>query len=541
LFDEGRFGQPERPFCFQCPDVAEAPKRNSYNQPLCKRTHLPSDRSRFDMTDQPSRRRAATAQHTAHHQSGRASSRLSALHLAPESLAFALDGAAQAVGAVRAGSALPAALQAVAGSGKQATARGAIQDIAYRTMRRLGIADALMHALVHKAPPPHVSNVLACAFALLMDEEAYAPFTVVDQAVSAISARREVSFAKGLVNAVLRNFLRERDTLIADATQSDAARWNYPQWWIDAVKRGQPDAWQQILAAGNEHGPLTLRVNARHASVDEYLERLKQEHIEATKVGEHAVRLKTPMSVDRIPGFMDGVVSVQDAGAQRAAQLLDVKDGMRVLDACAAPGGKTGHILELANVDLIALESDATRAVRIGENLTRLRLEAEIKVGDAADPSAWFDGQAFDRILADVPCSASGIVRRHPDIRWLRRPTDIPALVEEQRRILKALWPLVAKGGELLYVTCSIFPEEGEEQARWFGAQHEDAVRLDAPGQLLPTAALSDLRGFKASASAAPDSPDSTHIASPGSNDADRNADNFADHDGFFYARFQKR
>ncbi|SAK51896.1 16S rRNA methyltransferase [Caballeronia pedi] len=462
------------------------------------------------MTDKPSRRHTA-----AHH-------RLSVLKLAPDSLAFALDCAAQAVGAVRAGSALPAALQTVSASAKHAVARGAVQDIAYRAMRRLALADALLHKLVKKAPPPHVANVLVCAFTLLTDDEAhaaYAPFTVVDQAVSAIAARREFSFAKGLVNAVLRNFLRERDALIDEARTNPVARWNYPQWWIDAVKRGQPEAWERILEAGNAQGPLTLRVNARHASVDEYLARLADVHIDAEAVGLHAVRLKTPMPVERIPGFDEGVVSVQDAGAQRAAQLLDVKDGMRVLDACAAPGGKTGHILELANVELIALESDAERAGRIEQNLQRLKLDARITVGDAGDPAQWFDGAPFDRILADVPCSASGIVRRHPDIRWLRRASDIEALVAEQRRILSALWPLVAKGGELLYVTCSIFPEEGEDQARWFGAAHEDAVRLDAPGQLLPTAA-------RASAGAVQDSPAGTNIA---------------DHDGFFYARFQKR
>ncbi|SAL13815.1 16S rRNA methyltransferase [Caballeronia cordobensis] len=472
------------------------------------------------MTDKPSRRPAA------------AHSRLSALHLAPDSLAFALDSAAQAVGAVRAGSALPAALQTVVGTGKSAAARGAVQDIAYRTMRRLALADALLHKLVKKAPPPHVANVLVCAFTLLADDEAraaYTPFTVVDQAVTAIAARREFAFAKGLVNAVLRNFLRERDSSIDEVRKNEVARWNYPQWWIDAVRRGQPNAWERILEAGNAQGPLTLRVNARHASVDDYLSRLREAHIEADAAGLHAVRLKTPMPVDRIPGFDEGVVSVQDAGAQLAAQLLAAKDGMRVLDACAAPGGKTGHILELADVDLIALESDAERSGRIGQNLTRLKLDARIEVGDAGDPAQWFDGTPFDRILADVPCSASGIVRRHPDIRWLRRASDIDALVAEQRRILNALWPLVAKGGELLYVTCSIFPEEGEEQARWFGTAHEDAVRLDAPGQLLPTAA-------RASADAVQGSPDSTNLASP-----DRDAEIIADHDGFFYARFQKR
>ncbi|SAK41505.1 16S rRNA methyltransferase [Caballeronia hypogeia] len=477
------------------------------------------------MTDQPSRRR-----HAAH-------TRLSALRLAPDSLAFALDCAAQAVGAVRAGAALPAALQTVIASAKHSEARGAVQDIAYRAMRRLALADALLHRLVKKAPPPHVGNVLVCAFTLLADDEAhaaYAPFTVVDQAVGAIAARREFAFAKGLVNAVLRNFLRERDTLIDEMRQNEVARWNYPQWWIDAVKRGQPDAWEQILDAGNAQGPLTLRVNARHASTDEYLARLKDAHIEADAAGLHAVRLCTPMPVERIPGFDEGVVSVQDSGAQLAAQLLDVRDGMRVLDACAAPGGKTGHILELANVDLIALESDPERATRIGQNLTRLKLDAQIRTGDAGEPAQWFDGAPFDRILADVPCSASGIVRRHPDIRWLRRASDIDALVQEQRRILSALWPLVAKGGELLYVTCSIFPEEGESQARWFGAAHEDAVRLDAPGQLLPIAA-------RASAGAVQGSPDGTNLEGSGPDAAQGAVRVFADHDGFFYARFQKR
>jgi 16S rRNA (cytosine967-C5)-methyltransferase len=457
-------------------------------------------------------------------------SRLSALHLAPESLGFALDCAAQAVGAVRLGSALPAALSWVfvsAPEGSAAAARGAVQDISYRTMRRLAIADWLIAKLVRKAPPPHVGNLLACALALLADDEkvaAYAPFTVVDQAVNAISARREFNFAKGLVNAVLRNFLREREQLLNESQADEVARWNYPAWWIDAVRRAWPDKWQAVLAAGNVQGPLTLRVNARRSTVDAYLQVLHNHHIEATRAGEDGVRLLTPMPVDRIPGFNDGVVSVQDAGAQLAGQLLGVRDGMRVLDACAAPGGKTGHLLELANLELVALESDATRARRIGENLQRLGLTAEVRIGDAGAPAKWHDAvdQPFDRILADVPCSASGIVRRHPDIRWLRRATDIPTLVAEQQRILAALWPLVKPGGELLYVTCSIFPEEGELQAQWFENNYPDAVRLDAPGQLLPTAAR------------APDgATDGSHAgAETGSN---------PDHDGFFYARFQKR
>jgi 16S rRNA (cytosine967-C5)-methyltransferase len=456
--------------------------------------------------------------------------RLSPLHLTPESLGFALDCAAQAVGAVRLGAALPAALAslfAATPDGVAAASHGAVQDIAYRTMRRLGTAEWLIAKLVRKAPPPHVAHVLACALALLVDDDesaAYTAFTVVDQAVNTIGARREFAFAKGLVNAVLRNFLRERRALLDAAKDDEVARWNYPVWWIEAVRQAWPDAWQTILTAGNTQGPLTLRVNARRSSVEAYLQVLRDHQIAATEAGIHAVRLESPLPVDRIPGFHDGVVSVQDAGAQLAGQLLDARAGMRVLDACAAPGGKTGHLLELADIDLVALESDAVRARRIGENLRRLKFDANVRIGDAGNPAQWHDpaDPPFDRILADVPCSASGIVRRHPDIRWLRRASDIPTLVAEQRRILDALWPLVKPGGELLYVTCSIFPEEGEQQALWFGNNHQDAVRLDAPGQLLPAAA-----GAPAGASA--------------SSRAGQTTGSSSDHDGFFYARFQKR
>lgn len=482
-----------------------------------------------------------------------------AVHLAPDSLGFALDQAAHAVGAVRAGAALPAALAsafAALAHDAAALARGAVQDIAYRTMRRLGTVDWLIKQRVSKAPPPLVTNLLACALALLVDDEAhaaYTPFTVVDQAVRAIGARREVAFAKGLVNAVLRGFLRERESALAAAQADEVARWNYPQWWIDAVRRAWPERWQAILEAGNTQGPLTLRVNARRTSAADYVQRLAAENLAATQIGAHAVRLAAPLPVDRIPGFMAGDVSVQDAGAQIAAQIIDVRDGMRVLDACAAPGGKSGHLLELADIDLIALESDATRATRIGENFARLGFStdqadgdadadaqlparhARVVIGDAGAPANWFDGEPFDRILADVPCSASGIVRRHPDIRWLRRQSDIAALAQEQRRIVEALWALVKPGGELLYVTCSIFPEEGEAQASWFESTHADAVRLDAPGQLLPAAdgAPAGEADSGAVRAARPDA-DAQHDARPV-------PDRTADHDGFFYARFQKR
>ncbi|MEM5449005.1 16S rRNA (cytosine(967)-C(5))-methyltransferase RsmB [Paraburkholderia guartelaensis] len=512
------------------------------------------------MTSSPSRRPGKPSQGkkssaSPARQQGAAPARSHAVHLAPDSLGFALDQAAHAVGAVRAGSALPGALAsafAALPADFAPQARGAVQDIAYRTMRRLGTVDWLIRQRVSKAPPPLVANLLACALALLAEDEAsaaYTPFTVVDQVVRAGGARREIAFAKGLVNAVLRGFLRERDTALAAAQADETAHWNYPRWWIDAVRAAWPTQWQAILAAGNTQGPLTLRVNARRTSAADYVQRLAAENIAATQIGEHAVRLAAALPVDRIPGFLAGDVSVQDAGAQVAAQILGVCDGMRVLDACAAPGGKSGHLLELADIDLVALESDATRAARIGENFARLGFaqddpahpmrRASIVVGDAGNPAAWHDGEGFDRILADVPCSASGIVRRHPDIRWLRRESDIAALAAEQRRIVDALWPLVKPGGELLYVTCSIFPEEGEAQARWFESTHADAVRLDAPGQLLPVAFGAPAQGPEdgAAGEARHDAAAKAEVTTTVFPVPDRTAD----HDGFFYARFQKR
>ncbi len=427
------------------------------------------------------------------------------------SLAFALDGAAQAIEAVRSGRALPAVLTALFRTVKEPAARGAIQDIAYRTLRALGSADALVALLSTKPPAPHVANVLACAFALLVEPEesaAYAPFTIVDQAVRAIGTRHEVSYAKGFVNAILRNFLRTRSSCLEKMRRDPVALWNYPRWWIEAVKSAWPDAWQSILTAGNTPPPMTLRVNRRHLTVAEYLNQLKEAAISAYATSASAVQLASPMPVEQLPGFAQGLVSVQDEGAQRAAFLLNVENGMRVLDACAAPGGKTGHLLELADLDLVALEENPARAARINENLKRLQLNATVDIGDAGAPDKWWDGRPFDRVLADVPCSASGIVRRHPDIRWLKRPTDLNALVLEQRRILAGLWTLVKPGGQLLYVTCSIFPQENEQQAQWFVSSHQ-AQRLEAPGQLLPALATSN-DGLQ------------------------------TDHDGFFYALFRK-
>lgn len=428
--------------------------------------------------------------------------------LREDSLAFALLGAASSLARVRAGTALPQALAEVAQAwDAPPQARGAMQDIAYRAMRQLGRSGILLGQMTSKAPEPAMlAGLLECALALLDPPEGkeppYEAFTVVDQAVGAAAAHPDFAHAKAMVNAVLRRFLREREGLLVTALRDPVAQWNYPQWWIDAVRTAYPGDWQAILTAGNRQPPLTLRVNRRKTDVDTYLKTLAAAGMHAEQVGPSAVRLAQAVGVTQIPGFADGVVSVQDAGAQLAAPLLDLRDGMRVLDACAAPGGKSGHILEWADVDLTALDADARRLVRVDQNLQRLGLAATVKAG-AAEATDWWDGRQYDRILADVPCTASGIVRRHPDIRWLRRKSDTHQLATLSSKILDNLWQMLRPDGKLLFVTCSLWPQESEAQAAAFAARH-GAVRLDAPGQLLPRSGAGQ------------------------------------DHDGLFYALFQK-
>lgn len=418
--------------------------------------------------------------------------------VAQDSLAFALAGAARALAAVEAGNALPRALADVFGMrGVTPAARGAVQDLSYRSMRRWGTASALLRLLADKPPAqPRLRALLCCALALLSDDEAaYPAHTLVDQAVEACAGDRELARAKGMANAVLRRFLRERDALMAQVMRDDEARLNYPHWWIDAMRAAWPAQADAVLAAGNRQPPLTLRVNRRKTSVDDYLGVLAEASISAQAIGEHGVKLARPIPVTQIPGFAAGHASVQDAAAQLAAPLLDLKDGMRVLDACAAPGGKTGHMLELARLDLLALDQDAERLKRVADNLRRLSLAAELRQGDARARD-WWDGQPFDRILADVPCTASGIVRRHPDIRWLRRPDDSRQLTQLSSAILDNLWAMLKPGGKLLLATCSVWPEESEGQAQAFVERH-GATRLPAPGQLLPQAdEISDRDGL---------------------------------------------
>lgn len=411
------------------------------------------------------------------------------MKLPQESLAFALTGAAKALAQVDAGNALPRALSLTFETMRATgNARGAIQDLSYRSMRHWGRGRALLALLADKpVQQAELRSLLCCALALLSENEpAYTEHTLVDQAVTACGADRELGKAKGLVNAVLRRYLRERDRLLQRLQNDPTAQWNYPHWWIEKAQKAWPAQWESLLAAGNAQAPLTLRVNIRKINLTDYLSLLTSQSMAGDVVGPSAVRLKRPVPVLEIPGFAQGLVSVQDAGAQMAAPLLDAKSGMRVLDACAAPGGKSGHLLELADIDLTAIDQDAERLERVAQNLERLNLSATLQCADASHRD-WWDGRLFDRILADVPCTASGIVRRHPDIRWLRRPEDSRQLAAHSAAILDNLWGMLQPGGTLLLVTCSVWPEESAEQAKRMIERHQ-AIALPSPGQLMPTA-----------------------------------------------------
>ena len=368
--------------------------------------------------------------------------------------------------------------------------RAALQDLSYGTLRFYGQLRSILALLLHKPMlDQRIYYVLLVALYQLQYSKA-AHHAVVDHAVR--SAQMLNVKVSGLVNAILRNFLRSRDALLEQAAQNAEGKYSYPQWWIDKLNAQYGERAAAILEAGNQHPPMTLRVNQRRNTTADYLMQLTQQDLSSRLVAPDALQLDKPVPVDRLPGFFDGMVSIQDAGAQYAAHLLDVQDGMRVLDACAAPGGKTAHILELADAEMVAVDKDADRLQRVAENLQRLQLTAQLVVGDAAEPDVWWDGKPFQRILADVPCSASGVVRRHPDIKWLRRSTDIAGFAAQQLDILRALWRLLAQDGKLLYATCSVFHQENEQVVASFLAQHPDARRLPAAlpdniqGQLLP-------------------------------------------------------
>ena len=368
--------------------------------------------------------------------------------------------------------------------------RAAQADLCYGTLRRYGRVQAIVAALSRRAGTTDrlVEALLWCSFYAL-ESGHYAEYTVVDQAARACVAMQR-SGAKGYVNALLRNFLRARAGLEARLGADEVAHHRHPKWWIERVRTAYPLAWEQVLAAGNTHPPMCLRVNKRRAAPQAYAARLAAEGITASRVGPLALLLEKPVPVDRLPGFSQGEVSVQDAGAQRAADLMGLQAGQRVLDACAAPGGKSAHILESADVELTALDADAVRCAGIARDQERLGLKARLRAADCTAPDTWWDGVAFERILADVPCSASGVARRHPDIKWLRRNTDVAAFATRQARILDALWRTLAPGGKLLYVTCSVFPEENGAVVEAFTGRTPGARRAPLPdgaaAQLLP-------------------------------------------------------
>jgi 16S rRNA (cytosine967-C5)-methyltransferase len=428
---------------------------------------------------------------------------------APPALALLLNHAADMVQGVQAGRSLTDLLADV-----PAAARPGTQALTFHALRRLGGARAARALMAPKPPPREVDSLLLTALALLWppgpgERAPYPDHTLVDQAVHA--ARRRVGAAAGFINAVLRRFVRERDALATAAARDPVGAYNHPLWWIERVRRDWPGQWEALLAQANRHPPMVLRVNRRRATAAQYVQRLAAQGMAAQAQGDAAVVLAEPCPVSALPGFAEGDVSVQDLSAQLAAPLLvgqgadRLPDGARVLDACAAPGGKTAHLLELGAYDVTAIDSDAQRLLRVKDTLARLQLHATLRAADARTPAAWWDGRPFDAVLLDAPCSASGIVRRHPDVRWLRRPDDIAALSRIQSELLDALWPLVAPGGRLLFATCSVFVAEGRAQIDAFLQRAgPDAARLDpaSPGHLsglpdnAPAGALPSGDGF---------------------------------------------
>ncbi|MEO8716776.1 MAG: 16S rRNA (cytosine(967)-C(5))-methyltransferase RsmB, partial [Burkholderiales bacterium] len=399
-------------------------------------------------------------------------------------LAPALAEAARALARVAAGRSLDDP------TGRRA-ARGAVLDLCHGTLRRYGRVQALVRSLSRKGEAaPQVQALLWCAFYAL-DSGRYAAYTVVDQAVRACALIEQWP-ARGYVNGVLRNYLRARAALERRVQADDEARYQHPGWWIEALQRDHPQHWQSILEAGNSHPPMCLRVNRRRAQPDACLAQLAAASLAARRVAECALLLAKPVPVEDLPGFAAGLISVQDAGAQRCAPLLDLAAGQRVLDACAAPGGKCAHILESADVELTALDADPARAARIEPGLARLGLAATVRAADCTILDSWWDGRPFDRILADVPCTGSGVARRHPDIKWLRRAADLQGFALRQGAILDALWRALAPGGKLLYVTCSVFREENDAVLVAFCGRAPRARRRalpqDAVAQLLPSA-----------------------------------------------------
>ncbi len=446
------------------------------------------------------------------------SSPLPASNLAASSLPLwrLLQGTASVVAAVRSGRSMTALLEA-----QPPALRPGVQALSFQVMRWLGRAQALRAQLARKAPPPAADALLCSALALCWDDALapYSAFTLVDQTVEAARQNKDTRAQANFINACLRRFLRERTELIRLTDADPLAQWNHPLWWIQKLKNDHPAQWQTILTASQSAAPMTLRVNVTRSTVAAYLDQLHAAGLSGHAVGDFGIELKKAVPVQQLPGFAQGAVSVQDAAAQWAAPLLlqglDTQQPLRILDACAAPGGKTGHLLELCpSAQVVALDVDAARCERVTQNLDRLQVKAQVIGADAALPERWWDGQPFDAILLDAPCTASGIGRRHPDVRWLRRESDVEQLAAIQARLLKMLWPLLKPGGHLVYCTCSIFLAEGHRQIQTFLKHNTDVVLLPSPGHLIPQ-----------NSPVTPSVPDNQT----------------GEHDGFYYARLQKR
>lgn len=401
--------------------------------------------------------------------------------------ASARAAAARALGMVRfEGVSLRAALPAIGDALAEARDRALAEASVFAACRGLFRYEAVLAQLLQRPLERGDSAIhclLLCGLAQL-DALGMSAHGVVDASVDAARLLRRPRHAP-LVNAVLRRFLREREALLEALAADAEARLNHPLWLIEALQ----DAWgvlaEPAMEAGNRIPPLWLRVNRRRIDPDAYAERLTAAGIGFTRDPDltTALRLPAPPAAPSLPGWAEGWVSVQDGAAQRCVAALAAQPGMRVLDACAAPGGKAAALLEAVDdIDLLALDADPERLARIGPGLQRLGLRATLLAADAGLPDTWWDGRPFDRILIDSPCSATGILRRQPDIRWHRRADDIAGLCAQQARLLDALWPLLAAGGRLVYVTCSILPDENARQIDAFLARHPDAraVPLDA-------------------------------------------------------------
>lgn len=384
---------------------------------------------------------------------------------------------------------------------KDARDRALAQTLCYGVLRWLPRLQAVLRQLLTnplKAKDDDIQSVLLIG----LYQQLYLripPHAAIAATVEVVRTLQK-DWAVGLVNAVLRNFQRQREELLTTVDADLTARLAHPAWLLERFQTNWPTQWEALAHANNEHPPLTLRVNARCLSREDYLQHLHEAKLVATPTPhtDYGVTLAEAIEIPRLPGFKQGWVSVQDGAAQLAAPLLEVPAGARVLDACAAPGGKTAHILERYHVDnLLALDNRPDRVQLLTETLQRLQLTAQVRCADATQPKTWWDGRPFERILLDVPCSGSGVIRRHPDIKYLRQPGDLATLTTQQTRLLEALWPLLQVGGKLLYVTCSVFAEENQLLIQQFLATHADAeeviiteswgLALPRGRQLLPT------------------------------------------------------